>query len=262
VLAIGDVVGSLGRQALQRSLPPLREQYRVDVCIANGENAAGGFGLTAQTAAEMFAAGVDAITSGNHIFDKREVGPFLDESKRVFRPANYPPGVPGRGFGTVVISGVTIGIVNVMGRTFMPPVDDPFRSADACVEKVRSHTPIVIVDIHAEATSEKVALARYLDGRASFIFGTHTHVQTADEQILPSGTAYISDLGMTGPVEGVIGMEQGAVLNRFLFGVAERFSVQKSGPRQFCGAMATIDVASGRASEIRRLFLRDAVASG
>jgi 2',3'-cyclic-nucleotide 2'-phosphodiesterase len=234
----------------------------VDVCVANGENAAGGFGLTVQTAEEMFAAGVDAITSGNHIFDKREVVQFLDESKRVFRPANYPPGTPGRGFGTIAVSGVTIGIVNVMGRTFMPPVDDPFRAAESCLESLRSQTPVVIVDVHAEATSEKVALARYLDGRASFIFGTHTHVQTADEQILPSGTAYISDLGMTGPIEGVIGMEQRAVLNRFLLGMADRMSVQKSGPRQFCGAIATVDVATGRASEIKRLFLRDAVSTG
>jgi metallophosphoesterase (TIGR00282 family) len=234
----------------------------VDVCIANGENAAGGFGLTAQTAEEMFAAGVDVITSGNHIFDKREVGPFLDESKRVFRPANYPSGIPGRGYGTLTISGATIGIVNLMGRTFMPPVDDPFRTAEACLAALRSQTPIVILDMHAEATSEKVALARYLDGRVSFIFGTHTHVQTADEQILASGTAYISDLGMTGPSDGVIGMEQRAVLNRFLLGVAERFSVQKSGPQQLCGAVATIDVATGRATAIQRLFLRDSAFSG
>lgn len=210
----------------------------------------------------MFAAGVDAITSGNHIFDKREVTTLLGDSKRVFRPANYPPGTPGRGFGAVGVNGFTIGILNVMGRTFMPPVDDPFRCADACLEKLRAQTPIVIVDVHAEATSEKVALARYLDGRASFVFGTHTHVQTADDQILPGGTAYISDLGMTGPVDGIIGMEQHAVLKRFLQGIAERFSVQKSGPRQFCGALATIDVATGRATEIKRLFVRDADSSG
>lgn len=235
----------------------LRDQYHVHACIANGENLAAGFGLTPQTAQELFDSGVDFITSGNHIFDKRDVGPYLDASERVVRPANYPPGVPGRGAGTFVVDGVTVGVLNVMGRTFMPPVDDPFRAADAAVARLREHTPVIVVDVHAEATSEKVALARYLDGRVSLVYGTHTHVQTADEQILAGGTAYISDVGMTGPSDGVIGMEASIVLERFLSGISERFSVQKSGPRQFCGIVVTIDTAGGKATDIKRVFLRN-----
>ncbi len=225
-------------------------------CIANGENAAGGFGLTAQTAEEMFATGVDFITSGNHIFDKREFKPYLETSERVLRPANYPPALPGKGSGTFVADGVTVGVLNVMGRTFMPTVDDPFRCADTLIDDLRSRTPVIVVDIHAEATSEKVAMARFLDGRASAIFGTHTHVQTADEQIFPGGTAYITDVGMTGPTEGVIGMEEGPVLERFLTGLSERFNVQKSGTKQFCAAVVSIDRITGKATEIKRIFLR------
>lgn len=234
----------------------MRDQYHVDLCIANGENAAGGFGLTAQTADEMFGTGVDFITSGNHIFDKREFKTYLDSSDRVIRPANYPPGVPGRGVGYVSVNGSTVGVFNVMGRTFMPPIDDPFRAADSAMAQLEERTKIIIVDVHAEATSEKVAMGRYLDGRVSAIYGTHTHVQTADEQILPGGTAYITDLGMTGPTEGVIGMEAGPVLERFTTGFSERFSVQKAGTKQFCAAVVTIDVESGRATEIKRIFQR------
>ena len=233
-----------------------REQHRVNACIANGENAAGGFGLTAQTAEEMFSSGVDFITSGNHIFDKREFKGYLDSTERVIRPANYPPAAPGRGHGTFTVDGVTVGVLNLMGRTFMPPVDDPFRCCDALVDELRVATPVIIVDIHAEATSEKVALGRYLDGRVSCIFGTHTHVQTADEQILPGGTAYISDVGMNGPTDGVIGMETGAVLDRFLTGLSERFNVVKDGPKQFCAAVVSIDPASGKATDIKRIFQR------
>lgn len=234
----------------------MREQHHVSACIANGENAAGGFGLTAQTAEEMFGAGIDFITSGNHIFDKRDFKDYLDNTDRVIRPANYPPSVPGRGSGTFSVDGVTVGVLNVMGRTFMPPVDDPFRCADVLVDDLRRKTSIIVVDVHAEATSEKVAMARFLDGRVSCIYGTHTHVQTADEQILPGGTGYITDLGMTGPTDGVIGMEQGPVLDRFLTGMSERFNVQKSGTKQFCAAVVSIDTASGKAKEIKRIFMR------
>jgi 2',3'-cyclic-nucleotide 2'-phosphodiesterase len=241
---------------LKRCVSLLREQYRIHACIANGENAAGGFGLTAQTAEDIFASGVDLITGGNHIFDKREFAEYLENSSRVLRPANYPPTVPGRGAATFAADGVTVGVLNLMGRTFMPPIDDPFRCADACLKDLHGRTPVVLVDLHAEATSEKIALGRYLDGRVSCVFGTHTHVQTADEQILPGGTAYISDLGMTGPTEGIIGMEAGAVLDRFLTGLSERFSVQKNGPKQFCGAVVAIDPNSGKANEIKRIFLK------
>lgn len=253
---MGDVVGAPGREVLKRCVSLLREQHHVHGCIVNGENAAGGFGLTAQTAEEIFASGVDFITGGNHIFDKRDFGEYLETSNRVIRPANYPPTVPGRGAATFSADGVTVGVLNLMGRTFMPPVDDPFRCADACIVGLRERTPVVLVDLHAEATSEKVALGRYLDGRVSCVFGTHTHVQTADEQILPGGTAYISDLGMTGPTDGIIGMEPGAVLDRFLTGLSERFSVQKNGSKQFCGAVVAIDRNSGKANEIKRIFLK------
>jgi 2',3'-cyclic-nucleotide 2'-phosphodiesterase len=212
--------------------------------------------LTAQTAEEMFASGVDFITGGNHIFDKRDFAEYLETSNRVIRPANYPPAIPGRGAATFTADGVTIGVLNLMGRTFMPPVDDPFRCADVCVAELRERTPVVIVDLHAEATSEKVAIGRYLDGRVSGVFGTHTHVQTSDEQILAGGTAYISDLGMTGPTDGIIGMESRAVLDRFLTGLSERFSVQKNGPKQLCGVVVTIDRNSGKANEIKRIFLK------
>lgn len=249
-------MGSPGRDTLKRCLSFARDQHHIDACIANGENAAGGFGLTAQTAEEMFATGVDFITSGNHIFDKRDFKTYLESSDRVVRPANYPPGVPGRGAGTFRIGGVTVGVLNLMGRTFMPPVDDPFRVADAELAELGPLTKIIIVDIHAEATSEKVALGRYLDGRISAIYGTHTHVQTADEQILPGGTAYLTDVGMTGPTDGVIGMESGPVLDRFTTGFSERFSVQKDGTKQFCAAVVSIDVESGRATEIKRIFQR------
>ncbi len=255
-MLVGDVVGSPGRDTLKRCLPLVRDQHDIHACIVNGENVAGGFGLTAQTADELFETGVDFITSGNHIFDKRDFKAYLDESERVIRPANYPPGLPGRGYGTFTADGTLVAVLNVMGRTFMPTVDDPFRCADALVEDLRAETPVVVVDVHAEATSEKVALARFLDGRTSAIFGTHTHVQTADEQILPGGTAYITDVGMTGPTDGVIGMEQGPVLDRFLTGLSERFSVQKNGTKQFCAVVVRIDRSSGRATDIKRIFLR------
>jgi 2',3'-cyclic-nucleotide 2'-phosphodiesterase len=255
-LLIGDVVGSPGRDTLKRCVALAREQHHINACIANGENAAGGFGLTAQTAEEMFSSGVDFITSGNHIFDKREFKGYLDTTERVIRPANYPPAAPGRGHGTFTVDGVTVGVLNLMGRTFMPPVDDPFRCADPLVDELRVQTPVIVVDIHAEATSEKVALGRFLDGRVSCIYGTHTHVQTADEHILPGGTAYISDVGMTGPSGGVIGMETGAVLDRFLVGMSDRFSVVKEGPKQFCAAVVSIDPASGKATDIKRIFQR------
>lgn len=250
------MVGSPGREVLAKHLPLVREQHHVDVVIANGENAAGGFGLTAQTADEMFAAGVDFLTSGNHIWDKREFRGALDETDRIIRPANYPPGSPGRGSGVVEVDGVTVGVLNLMGRVFMPAVDDPFRVAREMVDMLHEKTRVVVVDMHAEATSEKMAMGRFLDGSVSFVFGSHTHVQTADEQILGGGTAYITDIGMTGPSDGVIGMETAGVLQRFTQAYGERFSVQKTGPRQFCAALATIEVASGRALDVKRINLR------
>lgn len=250
------MVGSPGRDVLKKHLALAREQHHVDAVIANGENAAGGFGLTNQTAEEMFAAGVDFITSGNHIWDKREFRNALDETDRILRPANYPPMLPGRGAGTFTANGVTVGVVNLMGRVFMPPVDDPFRIGKALIDELHALTRVIVVDVHAEATSEKMALGRFLDGSVSLLYGTHTHVQTSDEQIFAGGTAYLTDVGMTGPSEGVIGMESAAVLERFTNAVSERFAVQKTGTRQFCAAVATVDVATGLALDIKRINLR------
>ncbi len=180
----------------------------------------------------------------------------MESSDRVIRPANYPPTVPGKGYGTINLDGATVGVVNVMGRTFMPTVDDPFRCIDPIVEDLRLLTNIIIVDVHAEATSEKVALGRFLDGRVSFVYGTHTHVQTADEQIFPGGTGYLTDVGMTGPTNGVIGMETEGVLARFATGLSERLSVEKHGTKQFCAVVVSIDVDTGRAIEVKRIFQR------
>jgi metallophosphoesterase (TIGR00282 family) len=250
-------MGSPGRETLKRCVPLTREQYNVHACIANGENAAGGFGLTQQTAEEMFATGVDFITSGNHIFDKREFRTYLNETDRVIRPANYPRAAPGRGSGTITTAdGLTIGVVNVMGRVFMPSVDDPFRLARELVDELRYQTRVIVVDVHAEATSEKMALGRFLDGSVSVVYGTHTHVQTADEEILAGGTAYLTDVGMTGPQDGIIGMETGPVLERFTTALSERFTVAKNGRKQFCAALVSIDRESGRALEIKRINLR------
>jgi metallophosphoesterase (TIGR00282 family) len=249
-------MGAPGRDVLKKHLEFAREQHHIDAVIANGENAAGGFGLTTQTAEEMFEAGVDFITSGNHIWDKREFRSALDETDRILRPANYPPNLPGRGAGTLTANGVTVGVINLMGRVFMPAVDDPFRIARNLVDDLRAVTKVIVVDMHAEATSEKMALGRFLDGSISLLYGTHTHVQTSDEQIFAGGTAYLTDVGMTGPSDGVIGMESQAVLERFTNAVSERFAVQKTGTRQFCAAVATIDVATGRALDIKRINLR------
>ena len=250
-------MGSPGREVLQKHLTFAREQHHVDMVIANGENAAGGFGLTVQTADDMFSAGVDFLTSGNHIWDKREFRGALDETDRILRPANYPPGLPGRGAGTFTApSGVKVGVVNLMGRVFMPAVDDPFRVGRGLVDDLRAITNVIVVDVHAEATSEKMALGRFFDGSISLLYGTHTHVQTSDEQIFAGGTAYLTDVGMTGPSDGVIGMESGPVLERFTNAVSERFAVQKTGTRQFCAAVATVDVATGRALDVKRINLR------
>lgn len=212
--------------------------------------------MTVPTAQEMFSVGVDVITSGNHIWDKREFRSHLEDSDRIIRPANYPPGTPGRGSTTIDVDGVRVGVLNLMGRVFMPTVDDPFRVGRELVDELREATPIIIVDMHAEATSEKMAIARFFDGQVSFVYGTHTHVQTADDQVFSGGTAYLSDVGMTGPTEGVIGMEAAGVIDRFTTAFSERFNVEKGGLKQFCAAVVAIDRTSGKALDIKRIFLR------
>jgi hypothetical protein len=222
VIFVGDIVGRQGRRAVERLLPGLKSEFDIDFTIANCENAAGGFGLTPKLADQLFASGIDVLTSGNHIWDRKDMVPVLDSMDRVLRPHNYPPGVPGRGLGVFKTADDTsICILNLQGRVFMRAIDCPFRIADDVLANIPKM--VTIVDMHAEATSEKVAMGWYLDGRVSAVVGTHTHVQTADERVLPGGTAYITDAGMTGPFDSVIGIEKQAIINRFLTAIPSRF---------------------------------------
>jgi len=246
ILAIGDVIGKPGRKALNQLLPSLRRQYGIDLIIVNGENAAGGIGLTLDTAGEMLDAGTDVLTSGNHIWMHREIYPYLDSDMPILRPLNYPPGVPGRGY--LVIGKVAV--VNIIGRVFIGDFDCPFRAMDALLSELEEK--IIIVDFHAEATSEKVAMGRYLDGRVSAVVGTHTHVGTTDTQILPRGTAYVSDIGMTGPLDSVIGDDTDAAIQRFLTSMPHRLSVGR-GKTALNGILVKVDDDTGKALSIERI---------
>jgi len=261
LLFIGDIVGQPGRNAVKTLLPKLREQHNLDFVIANGENSAGGSGITPKTAEEIFSAGVDVITSGDHLWDQKEVMELLANEKRFLRPLNYPPGTPGQGSAifevrsqkSEVRSPILVAVLDVQGRAFMqPPLDNPFLAVRAEVERLRKQTKIIFVDIHAEATSEKIALARMLDGQVSAVVGTHTHVQTADEQIFPGGTAYLTDAGFTGPHESILGREIEPVIKCFLTGMPQRFEVAKNNVLLH-GAMIEIDDASGKALKIQRV---------
>jgi metallophosphoesterase (TIGR00282 family) len=257
ILMIGDIVGEPGRKAVFRHVDRLRDEHGLDLVIGNGENAAGGFGLTHSVAKDLFANGIDVLTTGNHAWDKTEGVDLIRSDKRILRPANYPDGAPGVGSGVFTTgSGERVGVVQVMGRVFMHALDCPFRAASREVARLKRETPVVIVDMHAEATSEKVAMGWHLDGAASAVVGTHTHVQTADERVLPGGTGYLTDLGMTGPMDGVIGMKKELVLARFLTALPKRFAVA-SGPAVFCGAIVDVDADSGRCRAIQRVQLRD-----
>jgi len=246
ILAIGDVIGKPGRKALNQLLPSLRRQYGIDLVIVNGENAAGGIGLTLDTAGEMLDAGTDVLTSGNHIWMHREIYPYLDSDMPILRPLNYPPGVPGRGY--LVIGKVAV--VNIIGRVFVGDFDCPFRAMDTLLSELEEK--IIIVDFHAEATSEKVAMGRYLDGRVSAVVGTHTHVGTTDAQILPRGTAYVSDIGMTGPLDSVIGDDTDAAIQRFLTSMPHRLSVGR-GKTALNGILVKVDDDTGKALSIERI---------
>jgi metallophosphoesterase (TIGR00282 family) len=231
----------------------LVDEHRVDLVIVNGENAAAGFGLTAKIAGDLFDLGVDVITSGNHIWDKREIYEHLDREERLLRPANYPPGLPGRGAGLFeTSSGIKVGVINLEGRVFMNNLDCPFRTADQLIRELRRHTPIILVDFHGEATSEKMAMGYYLDGQVSAVIGTHTHVQTADERILPGGTAYITDAGMTGSRDAVIGIRKELAIEKFLTQLPVRFEVAKK-DSWLCGALVEVDRETGRAVEVQRI---------
>lgn len=249
ILMVGDVIGKPGRRAVQALIPSLRREQGIDFVIANGENTAGGFGLTADTANELLESGVDVLTSGNHIWDQKEIIPYLDEGLPLVRPANYPD-APGRG--SLLHNNVLV--VNLLGRVFMPALDCPFRTADAILREAEaSDKPaVIIVDFHAEATSEKQALGWYLDGRVSAVLGTHTHVGTVDYKILPKGTAYVSDVGMTGPMDSVIGSDADVVVERFLTGMPQRLPVA-SGPVLLNSVMIDVDEETGKARSIERL---------
>jgi metallophosphoesterase (TIGR00282 family) len=256
ILFIGDIVGRPGRLAVKTLLPKLRAQHGLDFVIANGENSAGGNGITARTAEEIFNAGVDVITSGDHLWDQKEVLELLANEKRFIRPINYPLGTPGQGGGGFEVRGrtsdVKVGVLNAQGRTFMPALENPFQLATLEVERLQQQTKIIFVDFHAEATSEKIAFARWLDGKVSAVVGTHTHVQTADEQIFPGGTAYLSDAGFTGPHESVLGREIEPVIKRFVTNMPQRFEVA-SGRVMLQGAVVEIDETSGQARGIWRV---------
>lgn len=254
VLLTGDTVARAGRRVLEERLLDLRAEREIDFVVSNIENAAAGFSITPRIAEDLLAAGVDVMTSGNHIFDKKEILEYIEKQPRLLRPANYAPGVPGKGRWTGKVRGVPIAVINLQGRVFMTPCDDPFRCAEAQLAALEPSVKIILVDMHAEATSEKMAMGRYLDGRVSAVVGTHTHVQTADEQILPEGTAYLTDLGMTGPHDGVIGMRTEIVLERYLRGLSAKFEPCE-GEIKMNGLIVDIDETTGRALRVERLSL-------
>jgi 2',3'-cyclic-nucleotide 2'-phosphodiesterase len=253
LLFIGDIVGQPGRRAVRALVPVLRTRHAIDVVVANGENSAGGAGITPSTAKEIFEAGVDVITTGDHLWDQKEVMELLANEPRVVRPANYPAGVPGRGSFLLERDGLPpVAVLNLQGRTFMPAIENPFTVALAEVGVLRARTGIIFVDMHAEATSEKIALGRMLDGQVSAVVGTHTHVQTADEQIFPGGTGFLCDAGFTGPHCGVIGRTVEPIIQRFLSNMPQRFDVGKENIR-LQGALLEIDDATGRTTAIARI---------
>ncbi|MGI5838321.1 MAG: TIGR00282 family metallophosphoesterase [bacterium] len=254
VLMLGDIVGQPGRTITEAMLERLKENYRIDLTIANGENAAGGIGITEPVARELFSIGIDVLTMGNHVWDKKEIFAFIDREPRIVRPLNYPQNPPGKGSLLYETKdGTKTGIISLSGRVYMNNLDCPFQTVAAEVERMRAKTPLIIVDFHAEATSEKVAMGWHLDGKVSVVAGTHTHVQTADERVLPGGTAYITDLGMTGPMNSVIGVKKELVLAKFLTQMPTRFYVA-GGDMILSGAVIDIDAETGRAKQIERIM--------
>jgi metallophosphoesterase (TIGR00282 family) len=253
LLFIGDIIGKPGRQAVSRELHRLVDRYMVDLVIANGENSAGGFGITEDTAKDLYKCGIDILTSGNHIWDKKDSLEYIQREERLLRPANYPPGTPGRGSAIVKTpGGIKVGVLNLEGRVFMNNLDCPFRVADKEIAALREETPIIFVDFHAEATSEKTSLGWYIDGRVSAVVGTHTHVQTADERILPGGTAYLSDAGMTGGFDSVIGVRKDEPIEKFLTQLPAKFEVAKNDVR-LNGVCIEVDAKTGKATRIERI---------
>jgi len=254
ILFVGDVVGRIGRNAVTDNIASLIGEYDIAFTIINAENAAGGFGLTPDTAAQLLDAGADCLTSGNHIWAQKEAEQLLANEPRVLRPANYPPGAPGRGSAVYRTSeGVKVGVINLLGRVFMDPVDCPFRCGEQEIKQIRQCADLIVVDFHAEATSEKQAMGHFLDGRVTAVIGTHTHVQTADEKVLAGGTAYITDCGMTGPDDTVIGIDKHIIIEKFVSGRPQRFEVPKSGPCLISGVVIECNTQSGLAQTMQRI---------
>ncbi|MBI2901490.1 MAG: TIGR00282 family metallophosphoesterase [Planctomycetes bacterium] len=257
ILAIGDVVGKPGRELVKRRLPEFCRREHIDFVVANGENLSDGAGIMPAEADDLFAAGAHVVTGGDHVWNRKEIIPYIAQKPTLLRPANYPEEQPGRGATVVELPiGIKVAVVHLLGRVFMnTPAACPFRTAKQLVDKLRDEARVIVVDMHCEATSEKIAMGWWLDGQVSFVFGTHTHIQTADERVLPKGTAYITDCGMTGPYESVIGRRTDRVLHRFTTGMPARFEVA-TGDVRLCGAIATVDSATGLAESVRRVVLR------
>ncbi|UOQ42989.1 TIGR00282 family metallophosphoesterase [Halobacillus salinarum] len=257
ILFIGDVVGSPGREMVEEYLPKLKEKYQPAATIINGENAASGKGITEKIYRRFLECGAQAVTLGNHSWDKKEIFDFIDDADYLIRPANFPEGTPGSGMTFIKTPKAEIAVINLQGRTFLAPNDDPFRKIDDLIAQAKKRTNVIFLDFHAEATSEKQAMGWYVDGRVSVNVGTHTHIQTADERILPAGTGYISDVGMTGPYDGILGMEREAVLKRFLTNLPVRFEVPKKGRTQLSGFLADVDERTGKAQKVERILIND-----
>lgn len=256
ILFIGDVVGSPGRDMVKEYVPKLKTKYKPHFTIINGENAAHGKGLTEKIYHSLIQSGADAITMGNHTWDKKEIFDFIDDVPNLVRPANFPEGTPGKGITYVKANGKELAVINLQGRTFLPPLDDPFLKADELIAEAAKRTPYIFIDFHAEATSEKLALGWYTDGRASAVVGTHTHVQTADNRILPKGTAYITDAGMTGPYDGILGMDRETIIKRFKTNLPVRFTVAE-GKTTLSGVVIDIDDQTKKAVKIERILIND-----
>lgn len=257
-LIVGDVCGRPGREAFRKYVPQLRKQYNIDVVIVNGENVAGGRGINRKTLEELHRGGADIVTSGNHIWDQKEIFSFIDDEPFLIRPANYPEGAPGKGYCVYPFKAKNIGVINLSGRTFMPPMDCPFQKVDEILKELKDQCDIILVDIHAEATSEKIAMGFYLDGKVTGVVGTHTHVQTADNRILPKGTAYITDLGMVGPYNSSLGVNVDNAIEKFITCRPVRFEIA-NGPNVFCAVLLNVDDDDNTATSIKRILLEETV---
>ncbi|WP_068774698.1 TIGR00282 family metallophosphoesterase [Paenibacillus sp. FJAT-26967] len=256
IVFIGDIVGSVGRQAVKTMVPKLKLKYPNAVFIANGENAAGGRGITAQITKELYQLGIDGITLGNHTWDQKEIFDFIDDEVKMVRPANFPEGTPGLGYTVLKVKNQEILLINLQGRTFLPPIDCPFNKVDEILEEAKKKYKYIFVDFHAETTSEKIAMGWHLDGRVSAVVGTHTHVQTNDHRVLPAGTAYVTDVGMVGPRDGVLGMERSAVLRKFITQLPVRFVVDE-GQWHFHGVVVELDDTTGLAKKIELIRINE-----